>query len=287
MSEMWDLYTKHRQNTGLTHLRCGGEQLPEHCYHLVVHVWLRNAKGQYMMSKRAASRPTHPLLWECPGGSVLLGEDSRSAAVRETMEEVGVCLQKEKGKRLLTRIRETVDGKCYRTISDVWLFAYDGPICLEQATTDEVEECRWMTVEEIWELHQTGKLVPSLSYFFPLFSDPRDVDCSIIGKQVDVVIDRPLGSAHPRHPEMIYPVNYGYVPGIMAPDGSEQDVYVLGEQEPLKRLTGTVIGVYHRLDDVEDKWIVTRDGAKLTKEWILGEIAFQEQFFSGCLYLSE
>ena len=107
----------------------------------------------------------------------------------------------------------------------------------------------------------------------------------IIGKQVDCKIDRPLGSKHPRHPDLYYPVNYGFVPGIIAGDGAEQDVYILGVDEPLKEFSGTVTAVYHRLNDNEDKWIVTAEGAKFTSEEILAKIEFQEKFFDGKLYL--
>ena len=72
----------------------------------------------------------------------------------------------------------------------------------------------------------------------------------IIGKDVKGIIDRPAGSPHPRHPDMIYPINYGFVEGIMAPDGDEQDVYVLGTDEPLRTFEGKVIAVFHRLNDV-------------------------------------
>lgn len=105
----------------------------------------------------------------------------------------------------------------------------------------------------------------------------------IIGKSVKGIIDRPAGSHHPRHPEMIYPINYGFVEGIMAPDGAEQDVYVLGTDEPIKSFEGKVIAVYHRLNDVEDKWIVSIDGRNYTDEEILKIIDFQEQYFKGRL----
>ena len=106
----------------------------------------------------------------------------------------------------------------------------------------------------------------------------------ILGMQVSGTIDRPLGNCHPRHPEMLYPVNYGYVEGIMAGDGAEQDVYELGTDQPLRMFTGTVIAVLHRLNDVEDKWIVSLDGSQYTDEEILNAISFQEQYFMGELY---
>ena len=77
----------------------------------------------------------------------------------------------------------------------------------------------------------------------------------IIGKTVDIIVDRPLGSRHPKHKELLYPVNYGYVAGVMGGDGEEQDVYLLGVDAPVSRFRAEVIAVIHRLDDVEDKWV--------------------------------
>ena len=105
----------------------------------------------------------------------------------------------------------------------------------------------------------------------------------IIGKTVKGIIDRPLGSRHPVYEDMIYPVNYGYVEGVFSGDGEEQDVYVLGTDKPLDRFEGKVIAVYHRLDDVEDKWIVSLDGTDHPDEEILKIIDFQERFFKGVL----
>ncbi len=51
---------------------------------------------------------------------------------------------------------------------------------------------------------------------------------TVLVKTVTVVVDRPLGSCHPKYPNLYYSVNYGYVCGIIAPDGKEQDAYILG-----------------------------------------------------------
>lgn len=101
----------------------------------------------------------------------------------------------------------------------------------------------------------------------------------MIGKKVTVVVDRLLGTSHPSHPEMVYPVNYGYVPGVMAGDGEEQDAYLLGIDVPMAMFTGTVVAVIHRLDDVEDKWVVAPSGMGFTKEEIEEQVRFQEQYF--------
>lgn len=103
----------------------------------------------------------------------------------------------------------------------------------------------------------------------------------MIGKTVTVTMDRPLGSHHPRHPEMIYPINYGYIEGIMAPDGAEQDAYVMGVDVPLETFTGKIIAIIHRYDDVEEKWVVAPENMSFSKEEIEAAVHFQEQYFDS------
>lgn len=103
----------------------------------------------------------------------------------------------------------------------------------------------------------------------------------VIGRTVTVTVDRPLGSTHPSHPDMVYPINYGYVAGIMAPDGEEQDAYVVGVEEAVQQFTGKVIAIVHRYDDVEEKWVVAPEGSCWTKEEIAALIDFQEQYFDS------
>lgn len=94
-------------------------------------------------------------------------------------------------------------------------------------------------------------------------------------------VDRPLGTAHPKHPDLIYPVNYGEVVGVPAPDGDWQDVYVLGVDKPLTTFTGRRIAVIHRRDDVETKWVLAPDGMTFTAEEIMAAVRFQEQYFDS------
>ena len=103
----------------------------------------------------------------------------------------------------------------------------------------------------------------------------------VIGRTVTVTVDRPLGSYHPEHKDMYYPINYGYVVGIMAPDGEEQDAYILGVDEAIEKFTGKIIAIVHRNDDVEEKWVVAPEGMTFTKEEIREQIHFQEQYFDS------
>lgn len=165
--ELWDLYTPDHKLTGRTHIR--GKQMPDGLCHLVVHVWIRNSQGQFLMSQRSASRYAFPLLWETVGGSVVAGEDSLTGALREAKEEIGIELLPENGKVLFSQCPRIIGGLPSDHILDVWLFSYDGPLALENATTDEVAQCRWLTREEIQTLSDSGQLVPTLSYFFDIF----------------------------------------------------------------------------------------------------------------------
>lgn len=164
--ELWDLYNERRELTGRNHIR--GEEVPQGFYHLVVHIWIRNSKGEYLISQRSADRPTFPQMWECVGGSVVKGEDSMTGALRETQEEVGLTLSPEDGKLIYSVVGRVVNGVKFTDILDVWLFAYDGPVSLEQAATQEVAQTAWMTKTQIRELFDTGKLVHTLGYFFEM-----------------------------------------------------------------------------------------------------------------------
>lgn len=101
----------------------------------------------------------------------------------------------------------------------------------------------------------------------------------MIGNIVTVTVDRPMDSFHPEHPDIYYPINYGYIEGIIAPDGDEQDAYILGVDKAVETFTGKVIAIIHRLDDVEDKWVVCPRNMNFTKEEILNYVEFQERFF--------
>ena len=101
----------------------------------------------------------------------------------------------------------------------------------------------------------------------------------MIGKIVKVIIDRPLGYRHPTYKDIVYPINYGYVEGIMAPDGEYQDAYVLGVNTAIKEFVGKVIAIIHRHDDIEDKWVVASNGVNFDEQEIRKQVNFQEQFF--------
>lgn len=109
----------------------------------------------------------------------------------------------------------------------------------------------------------------------------------MIGNIVKVIVDRPLGSCHPKYKDIYYPINYGYIQGIIAPDGEEQDAYILGVAEPVKEFVGEVIAIIHRNDDIEEKLVVVPEGVHLSAEQIMERVAFVEQYFDSEIILKE
>ena len=98
---------------------------------------------------------------------------------------------------------------------------------------------------------------------------------SLIGQLVEVEIDRPMGSRHPAH-GFVYPVNYGFIAGVPAPDGDDLDAYVLGVFEPHERYSGRCIALIRRAAQDDDKLVVVPDGRDYTDEQILALTEFQE-----------
>lgn len=112
-----------------------------------------------------------------------------------------------------------------------------------------------------------------------LFREVNDMKDGIIGNIVTVTVDRPKGSRHSVYKDLFYPINYGYIKGVMAPDGEEQDAYIIGVDEPIKKFTGKIVAIIHRKDDIEDKWVVCPENIIYTKSEIASLVYFQEQYF--------
>lgn len=148
--ELWDLYDENRRPTGRLHRR--GEALQPGFFHLVVHVWLKNSRGQFLLTKRSPNKG-FPNMWESPGGSALAGDDSLTAALREVREETGLRADPERGSLVMS----TRGGDAF---VDVWLFRQD--FDLEDVVLQEGETCDRMYADAagIRRLCDEGSFVP-------------------------------------------------------------------------------------------------------------------------------
>lgn len=148
--ELWDVYDRERRLTGRFHRR--GEPLQPGDYHMVIHVWIQNSKGQFLITKRSPNKG-FPNMWECTGGSALAGDDSLSAAMREVREETGLNLNPKNGKVILSG-----NGTDY--FYDIWVFQQD--FNLKDVVFLEGETCdaNYATAKEIIKMQQEGIFVP-------------------------------------------------------------------------------------------------------------------------------
>ena len=107
----------------------------------------------------------------------------------------------------------------------------------------------------------------------------RELISRYLGKTVHIEIDRPVGYVHHKEKyDLIYPINYGYIPGVLGGDAEELDVYLLGVYEPMKEYDAHIIGAVYRTDDVEDKLVGAPVGMTFTREEIEAAVRFQEQY---------
>ncbi|MBE5801719.1 MAG: NAD(P)H-hydrate dehydratase [Clostridiales bacterium] len=126
----------------------------------------------------------------------------------------------------------------------------------------------------------------ALAAAYPTEIDPGNIaqsaertGTSPLGRMVTVTVDRPLGTRHPEHKDIVYTLNYGYVQDVLADDNEWQDAYIYGESQPLELFEGQVAAVIRRLNDVEDKWVVAAPGVRLTPEQVREATAFVEKYF--------
>lgn len=108
-----------------------------------------------------------------------------------------------------------------------------------------------------------------------------------LGKTVTVITDRPYGSFHPHLPDVLYPVNFGYVKELAEGEGEFQDAYIIGPTEPVESFTGILSGILYRRDDDVSRWLVTRAGENISHAQIISLIGFEEQYYDSRIIWAE
>lgn len=103
-----------------------------------------------------------------------------------------------------------------------------------------------------------------------------------LGKKVTLKIDRLLGTRHPQY-GFIYMINYRYVPDTISGDGEELDAYLIRKFEPVTSSKGRIIAVMHRINDDDDKLVVSKNGEEYLDEAIRALTELQERFFHSVI----
>lgn len=133
-------------------------------YHLVVHIWAKNEKGEYLIQKRAKTVFSMPGKWSSTSGSVVAGEDSLGTAVREAKEELGIDAPPQSF-RLIRRLMRRQD------FADIYLLTQPVDLSALVLQKEEVEAVKWASREEITEMVRSGEFHNyGKEYFDLLFS---------------------------------------------------------------------------------------------------------------------
>ena len=163
--ELWDIYDVDRRPKGYTHIR--GEEMNPGDYHITVNVWIRNSKGEYLLTKRTPNKE-YGGYWECTGGSVISGDTSFECALKEVKEETGLVLAPENGKLIWTYNRDVLYGM--PDFCDVWFFKQDFDISEVVFQEGETCDAMWATPMKILEMEKSREFVPMIDYIEKVFS---------------------------------------------------------------------------------------------------------------------
>ena len=164
--EFWDLYTRDRIPTGETHRR--GKPLPADRYHMVVHVVIFNGKGEMLIQQRQPFKEGWPNLWDVTvGGSAIAGDNSRTAAERETLEEIGLHIDLSREQPKLTIPFDVGFDDIYTLVEDVNLAS----LTLQES---EVQAVKWADEQEVLQMLMDGRFIPYHRAFIQLLFALRD-----------------------------------------------------------------------------------------------------------------
>ena len=163
-NEIWDVLDSNGNKTGLFHER--GRPMNAGDYHLCVHVWKHNGRGEWLIDKRThkTSGDINGGKWETTGGAAIAGDDSLTAALRETKEELGLDLDPAKGVLFRHFAREGFYGHTY--IMDVWVFEHDCTITDIHFDERETCEAMWATAGQIRRLLRDNEFFSDVDLYF-------------------------------------------------------------------------------------------------------------------------
>jgi len=165
-NEIWDVLDEHGNKTGRYAER--GRKLAPGDYHLVVHVWKHNSRGEWLIDRRSPTRGTSiDGKWETTGGSAIAGDSSLSAALREAKEELGIVLDPQKGKLFSTIARHGNDGHTW--LQDAWVFEHDCPIGDIRLQESETSDAMWASADKIRKMMANGEFLSE--WFYPYFEE--------------------------------------------------------------------------------------------------------------------
>lgn len=156
--ELWDILDENAQPTGRLMDRRG--RLGRGEFHLVVHIWVDNGHGLYLIQRRSTRLGFCPGMWAPAGGSAKAGESSLDAARRELHEELGIDCPAEDFK-FLSRQRRN------HAFRDLWRLTVS--CCTELTLQEEEVDCAaWQPCCKVMAMVEKGEFINYGSEYFAM-----------------------------------------------------------------------------------------------------------------------
>ena len=171
MPELWDILDESGNKTGRMCER--GTPMHKGEYHLVIQVWIKNRKNEFLISRWTNNGGCWSGLWQTTGGAAVTGDNSLETALKETREEIGIMLEPKNGQifKLYNEPHKNDDGSVF---IDVWLFRQDFDIEMVLLQPEENCDAMWASKEKIKQMIYDGHFIPpqeAYPYIDKIFKD--------------------------------------------------------------------------------------------------------------------
>lgn len=142
--EKRDLFDKNRKPIGKT--TTGDSNIAEGKYIQIVIICFENNKHEFLIQKRAENKNGK---WALTGGHVVSGEDSITAMLRETKEELGLELKESEMELVFSK-------RAYDCFVDMYYVKKNMKLSNLKIEKEEVEKVEWASLEKITTLKEKG-----------------------------------------------------------------------------------------------------------------------------------
>jgi len=149
--EYFDLYDKNGKQ--LNQIKLRSEVHKDGDWHHAVDIWILNSHGELLLQKRSKQKESFPNLWEVScSGHISTGEDSKTSALREIKEELGLDVTERELKFLFKSKDTCVTNKgtfVNNEFKDVYLVKKNLEIQDFKLDPLEVSEVKFMKIEDL------------------------------------------------------------------------------------------------------------------------------------------
>jgi len=149
--ELVDVYNNKHESLNYTK---GRKELGKDEYRLSCFAWIINSEDQLLIQQRVANTKNCPNMWETVSGGAVAGDTSLSGTIREIKEELGIDAKEED--------MEFIGSyKRYNDFVEVFLLKSDIDLSTLILQPDEVQNAKWVSIDEYQKMIDDGIAVAS------------------------------------------------------------------------------------------------------------------------------